>query len=154
MRDVAAILLDWYTGELGGEAQFWQLAAGAEPAEARKWLSLAEVEARVAARLVPALFAAGLDIPDGADEVRDAAEHTRALATRPWLDKMRWLEEIALEALVSMTADAKSLPAELQPLAALVLAHETALVEFARLERAGAQSLAPINAFLAASKGP
>ena len=50
-----------------------------------------------------------------------------------------------------MLLEARTLPAALEAIGCLVVAHERALVEFARLERAGdgSHSLRPIHAFLA-----
>ena len=153
VREPGAVLADWYTGELGGEALFWQLASGAEPTAARKWLALAEVEARVATRLVPALLELGLEIPDGASSVVSARARSGAMAVTPWLGQMQWLEDIAQEALDAMALEARTLPAALAAIGCLVVAHEQALVDFARLERAGdgTHSLRPIHAFLAAT---
>jgi len=151
VRDPATVLGEWYTGEVGGEALFWQLASAAEPGQARKWLALAAVEARTATRLKDALVAAGLGLPDAADSLAWARERATAMGGRPWLAQMEWLEAIAREALLEMQAEAARLPARLAAIGAVVVAHEAALVEFARLERAGdsAASLAPLERFLA-----
>ena len=153
VREPGAVLVEWYTGKLGGEALFWQLASGADPAAARKWLALAEVEARVASRLVPALVALGLDIPDGAGSLGSARARSDAIAAASWLEQMQWLEGIAQDALESMPTEASTLPASVAAVGALVVAHEQALADFARLECAGdgARSLRPIHAFLAAT---
>src|SRR5450432_3254094 len=150
-RAIDAVLCEWYSGEVGGEALFWQFAERAEAAEARKWLLLAEVEALVGARLRDAILARGRDVPSGASGL----EWARRVAGRPaatgWPEAMRWLETIARDALKAMTRDAAGLPAELAPLGALVVRHETMLVEFARLERAGEQAaaLVQVTGFLA-----
>ena len=149
-RTPAAVLGEWYTGELGGEALFWQLASGAEPAQARKWLALAEVEARVATRLLDVIAIDANEPPDGVGAISWARERALALDGTAWLEKMQWLEQIAGEALTEMRRDAATLPAHLAAIGALVLAQESALLEFARAERSGheATSLAPIHAFL------
>ena len=101
--------------------------------------------------MVPALLGLGLEIPDGASSVISARARSEAMAATPWLGQMHWLEDIAQEALDSMSLEARTLPAALAAIGCLVVAHERALVEFARLERAGdgSHSLRPIHAFLA-----
>ena len=85
-------------------------------------------------------------------------EWARRVAGTPaptnWTEAMRWLEMIAPDARKDMSRDAAALPAELAPLGELVVRHETVLVEFARLERAGehAAALAPANEFRACAR--
>jgi hypothetical protein len=152
-RDPAAVLGEWYAGEVGGEALFWHLASSAAPEHARTWLALAAVEARTGVRLREALVAANFVVPDVAESLVEARERAGAVANRSWLAQMEWLEDVASDALAGMSADAERLPAPFAALGAVVVAHERALVEFARRERAGetASSLAPIERFLEAT---
>ena len=151
VRATDEVLCEWYSGEVGGEALFWQFAEKAEAAEARKWLLLAEVEALVGARLRDAIIARGRDAPSGATGLEWARRVAGTPAATSWTEAMRWLETIARDARKDMLRDAAALPAELAPLGALVVRHETVLVEFARLERAGEQAaaLAQVTGFLA-----
>jgi hypothetical protein len=152
MREASVVLSVWYLGEVGGEAFFWQLAQQADHLAARKWLALADVEARVAARLAAVLAARQIPIPDATVSRGDDRAEAAAASGRSWIELMRWLERFAGEALTEMQAEAASLPAELAAIGALVVRHEAALLAFARLELPGhgEGSLAPIREFLAA----
>jgi len=152
MWNADAVLKCWYEGEVGGEALFWGLAEAAEPELARKWLSLAEVESRVARMLAGVIASRSQPIPECADDlVRERARARRdAVSGKSWLELMQWLKLIAASALAEMRADAARLPAELSAAGRLVVAHEQALVDFADLEIAGrgAESLRPVTEFL------
>jgi hypothetical protein len=153
MHDIKVILTGWYAGEVGGEALFAQLARRAEPEQARKWTSLAQVEARVAARLAAAMAQLRLPIPTLEYADRRAAERCQAVADKTWMETMQWLQALVDSALRRMRADAAGLPETLAAIGVLVVRHEAALLEFAELELAGqgAGSLGPIEAFLDAA---
>jgi len=150
MLAAADILLKWYVGENNGQALFADLAFKAGPAEAYKWRRLGAVENLVAARLRAALAAEGTSPPVLEGLIQFAAARTAAIAGKPWHEIMRWLEHIAAKALRDMEAEAARLPERLFATAALVLAHERALVAFAARELAeeSGPSLEPIESFL------
>jgi hypothetical protein len=154
MREPSDVLREWYTGELGGEAIFWELAQRAEPDEARKWLALAELESRIAVRLAAVLAARQIPVPDIDSGRPSALELADASIRRPWTESMRWLERLADEALGEIQADAAGLPEELAAIGSLVVRHEAALVAFARLELAGRgdDSLRPVRECLEAAR--
>jgi len=62
MRKINVNLTGWYASEGGGEALFAQLARRGEPARARKWTSLAQVEAQVKAGVAARLELAELEL--------------------------------------------------------------------------------------------
>jgi hypothetical protein len=149
MRDVDAVLTEWYAGEVGGKALFSALARAADPSVADKWRALAAVEDAVATSLSAALTARRVAVPwiDNVDG--RARQRCDAIAGYSWPQTMQWLHRIADAALVHMQADAATLPPELAGLGAMVVRHEAALVSFADRELAGdPQSLEPIDAFL------
>jgi len=150
MSDADAVLVDWYTGEIGGEALFWGMAEAAEPERSRKWLALAEVESRVARRLAETLHARGRPIPECPEQPGIARARCVELAGKTWPEQMQWLKEIAVDALREMRVDAGTLPESLGPLGEFVLAHEIALVDFAQseLDGRGQVSLQPIREFV------
>lgn len=143
MPDVDAILCRWYAGEIGGEALFAELAGRATPEEARKWLALAQLEARVASRVAESLSARGLPLPVPDHVARRARERCDAVAGKSWADTMHWLRTLADDALQTMRTEAGQLPESLAAIGALMVNHELALLEFTRMELAGngAQSL-------------
>lgn len=153
MQEVDEILTGWYAGEVGGQALFAQLAKQAEPGAARKWQSLAQVEALVAARLAAVMAARRLPIPELETADRRALERCNAVAGKTWMETMQWLQALVGTALRSMRADAAGLPEALAAIGELVVRHEAALLEFAELELAGEgpHSLQPIEAFLDAA---
>ena len=150
MADADAVLEDWYTGEIGGEALFWGLAERAEPVSARKWLALADVESHVARRLAETLHARGRPIPECLDQPGIARARCEAVAGKTWREQMRWLNDIAVAALGEMRIDAGKLPDSLGAMGEFVLAHETALVDFAQaeLDGRGEDSLRPVLEFV------
>jgi len=152
----AAILAEWYAGEVGGEALFWHLGEAGAPTAARKWLALAAVEARVAEHLLHLLVTASLPVPPTAAALSCARSRAAALAARAWPEQMLWLERLARAALESMRREAATLPPRFAAVGALVVRHEVALLEFARRERAGAvtDTPDPIEAFLATTARP
>ncbi len=152
MRNEGAILTGWYAGEVGGEALFTAQAAAAPPDAARKWLALARVEAAVAARLAAVMAERRIPIPDIENAAVRARQRCEATAGKSWPEVMQWLHRLAAAALEEMQADAAALPVELEPVAKLVVEHETALVAFAERELAGdaAASLRPVETFLGA----
>jgi hypothetical protein len=147
-----AVLQSWYVGEVGGEALFWGLAQRAQPERARKWLALAQVEARVGRYLAETLLLRRHTLPSCDTQPARARERCDAVAGKSWPELMQWLEIIACDALVEMRADAALLPEDLRETGDYVLAHEQALIDFARLELAGhgGASLRPIETFLTA----
>lgn len=147
----AAVLGEWYAGEVGGEALFWRLAELAEPNAARKWLALASVEARVAERLLQVLLAHDLPVTPTAASLEWAEHRAEANAARPWREQMGWLEGLAREALDSMRREAATLAPSFDSIGALVVRHEELLVEFAQRELRGdaTHSLALVEEFLA-----
>ena len=149
----AAVLGDWYTGEVGGEALFWRLAELAPPDAAGQWLALAAVEGRVAERLLHVLLGHDLPVPSTEASLEWARSRAEATARRLWRDQMTWLGEIAEEALDSMRRDAAALAPPFTAIASLVLRHEELLVEFAERELSGDASGARALAeeFLAAT---
>lgn len=151
MTGVDAVLSSWYEGEIGGEALFKRLAGLAEPAEGRKWRILAELESSVASHLAHVLSAGSVALTAPEDTARRAVERHSAIAALPWVEKMQWLRDIAGEALRELQSDAKCLPPPLAATSAMVLRHESALLEFAELELAGQGdlSLQPIIAAIA-----
>jgi hypothetical protein len=134
-----AILLEWYRGELGGEMLFAGLAAAAaDPACAAKWNVLAELEHATGQRLAEAIVASGgRSLSAAGDQAHDAVARIDSLRGLGWPQLMTWLHGIAVDALESMTAEARSLPPQFASLVECVLAHERALVEFADRELAG-----------------
>jgi hypothetical protein len=141
MPDVDAILGCWYTGEIGGEALFAELARRATPEEGRKWLALARLEKRLSSRLAEILSARGLPLPAPApapDHVaRCARERCDAIAGKSWAETMQWLRTLADDALQWMRTEADQLPESLAAIGELVVRHEVALMEFAQMELAG-----------------
>jgi len=137
MPNVNAILSRWYAGEVGGEALFAQMAKQAAPQAADKWLVLAQLEARVASRLMDILSARGLPTPTLHDVERRAQERCEAVAGKSWAETMQWLRTLAGGALQKMRTEADQLPESLAPIGALVVRHEAALLEFADMELAG-----------------
>ena len=150
MRDANLILEDWYAGEIGGEALFWGLAERSTPEGARKWLALAQVESRVGTHLAETLLLRNQALPPCDTVPARAHARCEAVHGKSWADLMRWLKTLAEEALTEMQVDALHLPAELQSTGDYVLAHERALIDFAKMELDGrsADSLRPIQSFL------
>jgi hypothetical protein len=135
--DATAVLCRWYSGEVGGEALFCELAARAGVEHAGKWRVLARLEARVAARLRHELSMVDCPLPV-ANHVQDrASARCDAIEGRSWMETMQWLQLIASEALERMKIEAASLPERFSHLGDLIVQHEQALLSFATLELDG-----------------
>jgi len=152
----AAVLGEWYSGEVGGEALFWRLAELAGPDATRKWLALASVEARVAERLLQVLLEHDLPVPPTVESLEWARSRADAYAPRPWREQMAWLATVAQQALDTMRREAAGLAPPFAAIGAVVVRHEELLVEFARRELGGDAEgcLALVEEFLATTRRP
>ena len=131
MQNYLTELLDWYRGEIAGEAFFSALAQRAEePGQAAKWQTLARLEHLVADRLRPELKARGVEIPAAAADVRRGQESALEYLDLPWQQTLGRLRPY-LDDYVREFQEAESrMPQDLQPLAQFVTAHERLLLEF------------------------
>src|ERR1700704_4081613 len=123
-------LLEWYRGEVGGEAFFAALARDTgDPGLAAKWQKLAELERYVADRLRTALEARGVPIPPAMADLqqrgRNSAREYRNLCWREALSRLR--PELVRYVREFQAAESR-MPDELLPLAQFVTAHEQALL--------------------------
>jgi hypothetical protein len=154
-RTPIAILVDWYRGEIGGEALFLTLAERSHDAKrAEQWRTLAALEAATRDRLGAALAGLGREPPSALPDPDLAPRRIAELSGLDWRELMRWLERIAIEAHDAMAVDARALPAALAPVADWVLEHERALIDFAIRELTGADDpLQHARSMLSAARG-
>lgn len=154
MRDAYSILIEWYTGELGGRELFLELAKRSQEAYQTKWQRLAQTEEYVAANIVTVLKSRNIPVPAPTNLIDRAVARVQAVAGRPWHEQMQWLETIAAAALEHMRSDATQLPIDLYFTGRLMISHEIALLAFAHRELSGdgANSLEPIEQFLQSSR--
>src|SRR3954452_12715486 len=80
MEKYLSDLLQWYRGEIGGEAFFVALANsnGDDPARTAQWLRLAQLERYIGERLRSTLEARAVAIPPSAADLKrgaDSAQH-------------------------------------------------------------------------------
>lgn len=152
MHTYLAELLEWYRGEVGGEAFFAALASDTgDPRLAAKWQKLAQLERHVADRLRAELGARGVPMPPATADLeqrgRNSAREYRGLSWREALSRLR--PELIRYVREFHAAESR-MPDELLPLAQFVTAHEQALLEFTtrELEQDGARSLDSILSLL------
>jgi hypothetical protein len=135
--DLATLWFKAYQGEVSGEVLFGIVAASAEdPDHRRKMELLTRLEERTKQACVPAMVRNGLSSEPDAQTVRDAEALAEVVVTLPWTEFLSAFESIttqfiALYERIGVLADADRAESE------LLVAHETALAEFARRELAG-----------------
>jgi hypothetical protein len=156
METYLAELLEWYCGEIGGEAFFSALARGAgEREHAAKWEKLAQLENLVGHRLLTELAARKVPIPSSEADLQRGLHSAQSYAGLTWrqmLDKLR----PELVGYVRSFEDAESrMPEELVALARFVTDHERALLEFVtrELDQNGLRSLDYVLAMLGETQG-
>ena len=158
MHKYLAELLEWYCGEVGGEAFFSALARGSgEPGQAAKWRKLAQLEQSVAGRLRTELEARGVQMPNAAADLQRGLKSAQEYASLTWREALGRLRPELVGFVRSFQAAESRMPEEVLPLARFVTDHERALLEFVtrELDHDGQNSLDSVLGLLdAATPGP
>jgi hypothetical protein len=147
--DLATLWVKAYQGEVSGEVLFGHLKEQSQEADRRQKLEvLRQLEARTRNALIPAMEHSALPTDPDPDVVRDAEALAKAAASLPWSDLMAAFEPITTQFISLYERIGDLAHEEDRAIAALLVAHEEALREFARRELAGRfdDSLAPIIA--------
>jgi len=132
-----AVSEHFYQGEVLGEAFFAACVALERDAERRrKWTALLQLESETKARLRPFLLRLGLSIAQDDVSTR-VAELTRDFASKPWRKHMEEIADITDFYLNEFRAIEAAAPDDERDMARAMIAHETAINRFARLELAG-----------------
>ena len=151
MESYLAELLEWYGGEVGGEAFFSALARGArKPELAAKWEKLAPLENVVGGRLLSALGTLGVHIPSAEADVQRGLRSARSYADLTWHEALRKLRPELVGYVRDFETAESRMPEEMLPLARFVTDHERALLEFVtrELDHNGHHSLDGVLALL------
>ena len=128
-------LLEWYCGEVGGEAFFSALAREtSEPELAAKWRKLAQLERHVGARLLSALEARGVPAPSVAADMQRGLNSARPYTSLTWREALERLRPELVAYVRDFETAESRMPRELLPLARFVTDHERALLEFVTRE--------------------
>lgn len=158
MQNFLAELLEWYCGEVGGEAFFSALAHGAgEPGRAAKWRKLAQLEQYVAGRLRTELEARGVQMPTAAADLQRGLNSAQEYASLTWREALSRLRPVLVRYVRDFQAAESRMPEEVLPLARFVTDHERALLEFVtrELDHDGQHSLDSVLGLLdEATPGP
>jgi hypothetical protein len=145
-------LLEWYRGEVGGEAFFAALALDtADPGLAAKWQKLAQLEHCVADRLRTALEARDEPIPPAMADLQQRGRNSaREYRNLHWREALSRLRPELVRYVRELQAAESRMPDELLPLAQFVTAHERTLLEFTtrELEQDGTRSLESVLSLL------
>lgn len=135
MEIYLAELLEWYCGEVAGEAFFSGLAhRTGEPELAAKWQKLAQLEQHVGGRLRLALQSHGIPIPSAAADLKRGLISAQAYASLPWREVLNRLQPELVSYVRDFGTAESRMPEELLPLARFVTEHERALLEFVTRE--------------------
>jgi hypothetical protein len=127
----------FYQGEVLGEAFFAAcVALEADTERRRKWASLMQLESETKARLRPFLVRLGLSVAQDDVSAR-VAELTKDFASKPWRQHMEEIAEVTDFYLQKFRVIEAAAPASERGMAEVMVAHETALNRFARMELAG-----------------
>ncbi len=151
MQNYLAEILDWYGGEIGGEAFFSALAQGTvEPALADKWQRLAQLEQHVAARLRTTLEARGVPVPPAAADRQRGLNSAQDYVGLPWREALSRLRPELVGYVRAFQAAESRMPKDILPLARFVTEHERALLEFVtrELDSDGRDSLSRVQSLL------
>ncbi len=127
----------FYQGEVLGEAVFACFVALENDAERRrKWANCLQLETETKARLRP--FLASLSLSVAQNDVRAmVADLAQSYASKPWRQQMEDMIHITDHYLEKFRAIEAAAPPGEREMARSMIAHETALNDFARLELAG-----------------
>ncbi len=151
MENYLTQLVEWYCGEVGGDAFFSALARGtSEPELAAKWRKLAQLEQHVGARLLSALEARGVPVPSVAADVQRGLSSALPYAGLAWREALGRLRPELVGFVRNFEMAESTMPKVLLPLARFVTDHERALLEFVsrELDQNGHRSLDSVLAML------
>ena len=128
----------FYQGEVLGEAFFaYCVAHEGDAARRHKWASLLQLETETKARLRPFLASLGLSVAQD-DVLAKIGEITAGFAAKSWTQHMHEIDEITSFFLDKFRAIAAAAPAGSErEMATVMVAHETAINNFAKRELAG-----------------
>ena len=128
----------FYQGEVLGEAFFlYCVAQESDPERRYKWGSLLQLETETKARLRPLLARLGLSLVQD-DVSAQVAEHTSGFCDKSWQQQMELIAAVTDFYLVKFRAIEAAAPeGEERRMATAMVAHETAINNFAKLELAG-----------------
>jgi hypothetical protein len=134
-----AALLEFYQGEILGEAMFdAMLQSGRSATERYKIALMLQLETETKARLRPALAAQGLPLHEDPQMRPLGEQFAKDLANANWDEKMRALAQSLSETYLPRYRElAAALPPPLRAIGDSMVAHEQALLEMARRELAG-----------------
>jgi hypothetical protein len=157
MSSYADALLEFYNGEVGGEALYSTLLGSARNHdEVLKWSTLLQLETETKAWLRAPMVAHGVSIVEQAEEREKAVALARMIKSLAWNDLMQQMRDVLSNEIVpkyQTQVDAARERGKEDEVAVCVfmVEHEKAQAEFARRELAGAsldESLAPVAKFL------
>jgi hypothetical protein len=132
------LLLDAYRGELFGEAYFKALAdAETDEGKREKLRALEELELRTGDMLRKAVAAEGLDDSDHPESREVGAQIGRANIGMPWDEWAQGLAAVLPDFLAKFRRCREVSPDPADEVMVMLVAHEEAIAEFARLELAG-----------------
>ncbi len=135
MESYLAELVEWYCGEVGGEAFFLALARGShEPGLAAKWDKLAQLENLVGDRLLSVLRTRGVPIPSAEADLERGLRSARSYVGLTGHEALSKLRPELVGYVRDFEAAESRMPEEMLPLARFVTDHERALLEFVTRE--------------------
>jgi hypothetical protein len=127
----------FYQGEVLGEAFFGRCVELENDSVRRyKWANLQQLETETKAKLRPYLMRLGLSIAQS-DVSEQVAQFTDGFAAKPWQEHMQMIAEVTDFYLGKFREIAAAAPSEERDMAHAMIAHETALNNFAKRELAG-----------------
>jgi hypothetical protein len=131
-----AALMEYYQGEVLGEAMFDSMLAGlSDEIERYKMGLLLQLETETKARLRPVLAAQGLPVQEDPSMRPQGERFARELQSASWAEKMSALHKAVAETYLPRYRElASQLPAVLRDVGEIMVEHESALVEMTRRE--------------------
>jgi hypothetical protein len=127
----------FYQGEVLGEAFFGRcVELETDPTHRYKWANLQQLETETKARLRPFLMRLGISVVQD-DVSGKVTEFTAGFSEKSWDQHMTMIEEVTSFYLSKFREIEAAAPLAERPMAQVMIAHETALNNFAKRELSG-----------------
>jgi hypothetical protein len=137
--DYATALIDGYQEEIGGIA-FFRYLAEAHGGRARESLTLMEkIEAATLATLHPLILRHDLAVEDTATMFEKGARDAEEFAGMTWDEILDWIIDVFPGYIVELEGTVALAPAGDRERVAALVDHDVAMLDFARMEKAGDQ---------------
>jgi hypothetical protein len=147
--DIGSALLNAYEEEVSGEAYFAALAEQHDGRAREALMLIAEMEVVTARLFRPVIDAAGLHPRSAEELVREGRDDAEALRGTSWTEFLASMRDGYDAYVTEFKGIRAAVKPDFRPHADLLIAHEVAIIDFARAELAGdGNSLSYLHRYL------